>query len=158
MIAALVVLFILALFTAGFVVAMRDIDELRHQIELEQRLECNEIGAGRASSHRKTATTSAGAEVPHPRTPMKAGHPRPAGKLHAVKGFVLFLVVEAAQAEHEHASVVRVCHDFDAATVADLETAITHASISAKRQLRNTRTGLARERNARGRRDAMRAL
>ena len=74
-----------------------------------------------------------------------------------MKGFVLVLVVEAEQAKDENASVVRICHDFDADTLGDLEAAITHASISAKRQLRHVGVNLRRERAARGRRAAIKA-
>lgn len=52
---------------------------------------------------------------------------------------MLVLVVSADQAANDHEAVARVCHDFDATTVADLEVAIDHAAKSAQRQLRNAR-------------------
>lgn len=71
---------------------------------------------------------------------------------------MLVLVVEASQSADDHAAVARVCHDFDALTVADLEVAIDHAARSACRQLRNARAIFVAEREVRSRRAAIRPV
>lgn len=73
-----------------------------------------------------------------------------------MKGFVLVLVVEASQAADDHEAIARVCHDFDASTIADLEVAIEHATRSAKRQLRRAGEAFKRERDAQARRASFR--
>lgn len=82
----------------------------------------------------------------------------PEGTLAPVKGFVVVLVVEASQAGDDHASIARVCHDFDASSVGDLAIAIEHASKSAQRQLKHASDVFRRERAARSRRTDIRAI
>jgi hypothetical protein len=83
-------------------------------------------------------------------------YPTWAGRLPGVKGFVLVLVVEASQAADDHEAIARVCHDFDANTIGDLEVALELAAKSAKRQLRRARDVLRQERDVLERRGQMR--
>lgn len=76
------------------------------------------------------------------------------GQTSPMKGFVVVLVVERDTDDRD--AVARVCHEFDAATLGDLEVAVELASKSAKRQLRHTRSAFAQERQVRARRAAIR--
>jgi hypothetical protein len=70
----------------------------------------------------------------------------------------MVLLVESSQVDDDHASLIRVCHDFDASSVGDLALAIEHASKSAQRQLRHHAGGFRRERDVQQRRRAIHGL